>query len=234
MTPILVATSNLFNKIMLSALRKTGFRIARYSSVTASQKLLDTHKFFIDMFAIIEDISGSIIECGFGRGESFMSLTNLAEKNNRKIYGFDSFEGFPNPSVHDDSVRLAKKGQWNVRSLKEPSSQISGWGMARNFRQNNVHLIKGFVENSVPTFSENKDDIALLHIDLDLYQGYKIVLDRLYPNLALGGVICIDEYQEIKWPGSTKAIDEFLTLNPDLKLIKHNSGKHYLINSKSK
>ena len=91
-------------------------------------------------------------------------------------------------------------------------------------------LIKGPVEISVPAFAERKIKIALLYIDLDLYSGYQSVLQNLYPLLASKGVICLDDYGQPKWPGCQKAVDEFLLLNPSLKLIKSEFGKYYIVN----
>ena len=53
----------------------------------------------VDLFRKILDIQGSIVECGVHKGNSlflFSHLSSILEPYNfnRKIFGFDSFEGF--------------------------------------------------------------------------------------------------------------------------------------------
>ena len=55
--------------------------------------------------------------------------------------------------------------------------------------------------------------IALLHLDCDLYNSYKLCLERCWDYVNTGGVILFDEYHQNsleKFPGSKLAIDEFL------------------------
>lgn len=52
--------------------------------------------------------------------------------------------------------------------------------------------------------------IALLHLDVDLYESYKTALDWLWPFVSPGGIVTFDEYRSEAFPGATRAIDEFL------------------------
>ena len=157
----------MFQKMLKGTLRKTGYRISRYYSVPATIKLLAINNYFTDICGMIEEVDGSIVELGFGRGDSFMVLANLSQKNNRVIYGFDSFEGFPNPSVFDVSARKASKGQWSIRTIDEAKKQIASWGLTNTFQFDKIHLVKGFVEDTVPIFASDKTPLALIHINLN-------------------------------------------------------------------
>ncbi len=134
----------MLEKMLKVILRKIGLRISRYYSVPATFKLLEINEYFVDMFGMINEVDGQIVELGFGRGDSFMVLSNLSQKNNRAIYGFDSFEGFPNPSVFDVSARKASKGQWSIRTIEEAKKQIASWGLTDTFQFDKVHLVKRF------------------------------------------------------------------------------------------
>ena len=69
---------------------------------------------------MIEKIPGDIVECGVGRGRSILILATLndllssSESGQRKIYGYDSFAGFPEPTAEDKSARNPKKGEWST------------------------------------------------------------------------------------------------------------------------
>ena len=52
----------------------------------------------------------------FRKTKSFQMLKLLNES--KKIFGFDSFCGFPNPTKEDRSPRNPKKGDWNILSYE--------------------------------------------------------------------------------------------------------------------
>ena len=53
--------------------------------------------------------------------------------------------------------------------------------------RNQVHLIKGFFDE---TLHKYEGKIALLHLDCDLYESYKISLEILYGKVSSGGSSC--------------------------------------------
>lgn len=118
--------------------------------------------------------SGSVLEFGVFRGRSINYLASLLP--NDFIYGFDSFEGFP-----DDG-----RSDWR--------QDFSVDGMPRV--PDNVTLVKGFFDTSLPAFLQEKPDLSplrLLHVDCDLYSSTKVVFDNLSHLLIPGSVIVFDE-----------------------------------------
>lgn len=137
----------------------------------------------------------------------------------RLVYGFDSFEGFPEPSIDDASVRGATKGEYREYTISLVQRALVNAGVT------NVKLVRGFISETAPRFS---DPIALLYIDLDLHGGYKDALTVLAPLVVKGGIIAFDEYGEEKWPGATKAVDEWLEVHPHVLHKSIHSNKYYL------
>ena len=89
-------------------------------------------------------------------------------------------------------------------------------------------MVKGLVQNSLQGFDRK---IAILHVDLDLYDGHVATLTNLFECVAEGGIIMFDEYLErvAKFPGPTKAINKFFgdkvsEIQPD-----EGYGKYYLL-----
>ncbi len=66
----------------------------------------------------------SIVECGIVVGKSFSALAYLAGKSGRNLYGFDTFEGFPEPGPNDSSPRSAKKGNGMFVHFKKQRSKL--------------------------------------------------------------------------------------------------------------
>jgi hypothetical protein len=167
--------------------------------------------YFSRQFEKVRHLAGSVVECGVWRGRSLFILSTLA--NDRTVYAFDSFEGFPNPEggVYDNSVAAAKYHFKNTsaKSVKEfldLSKRISKL-------PNNVQIVPGYFEDTLPQWKEHIGSVALIHLDCDLYESYKTCFANLYPLLVPGGIILFDEYlsgqNTVEWPGAKKAIDEF-------------------------
>ena len=76
-----------------------------------------------------------------------------------------------------------------------------------------IHLIKGWFDKTLPNYEGR---IALLHLDCDLYESYKLSLEILYDKVQPGGIIMFDEYGDVRWPGAIKAIDEFFHDKPEI------------------
>ena len=47
-------------------------------------------------------------------------------------------------------------------------------------------------------------------IDCDLYESYKYTLPKAWENTITGGMIYLDEYYSLKFPGAKIAVDEFI------------------------
>lgn len=211
-------------------LRRFGYKIVRYETIPYNKRMLNNYEVFQHLIKILDDNmveEGALVECGFGYGRSFVVLCHFAVKGKRKIYGIDSFAGFPNVSKFDVSIRNPKKGQWSVRSLAESTRSIDRLGIFSD--GDDFELIKLIfgkkTHNPIPD-----EKIALLHLDLDLYSGYKHALEIFYDQIQCGGIVLFDEYNDVKWPGATLAINEFLeNKNISLDQIKQFQGKHYII-----
>jgi predicted O-methyltransferase YrrM len=75
-----------------------------------------------------------------------------------------------------------------------------------------VELVRGSFDETLPGYAGT---IALLHVDADLYESYRVTLSELWPRLAIGGVVAFDEYDDsAAWPGARRAVDEFLQSLP--------------------
>ena len=131
---------------------------------------------------------GLHLEFGVYRGRSISFCANY--KPDRHFYGFDSFEGFP------------ESFQWN-KNRKYTKGDYSSQGIP-NVPQN-VTLIKGFFEKSLPGWwEENKESIAFINIDCDLYSGCLFVLNCL-DNYIGDTVIRFDEL--CQWSSGSGASD---------------------------
>jgi hypothetical protein len=70
-----------------------------------------------------------------------------------------------------------------------------------------IHFMVGRVEDTVPEGAP--EEIALLRLDTDWYESTSHELRHLYPRLAPGGVLIVDDYGH--WDGCRRAVDEYFS-----------------------
>lgn len=169
--------------------------------------------YFYDLFYQIKEIDGDVVECGVGTGETLFyqaTITKLFNKE-RHIYGFDSFQGLPAPSEEDEPSKSSVESPifpgLFAYTKEYVVKRLLFNGIGAEFLDNRVSLIEGWFPHTFHRY--NGKGIALLHLDVDLYQSYKQALEYFYPKVNRGGIIALDEYQDSCWVGATKAIDEF-------------------------
>lgn len=171
-----------------------------------------------ELYKMIMDLPGDLVECGVFKGASLMQWCAFREllenENSRKIIGFDMFGEFPktkNPG--DDRFRK----EWIEETGNEYMTEKELYDSLKFKNIGNVELIKGdILETIEPYFNKNPySKIALLHIDTDIYEPAKKILETLYDRVVTGGVIIADDYGIA---GETKAIDDFF--GKDLKIKK--------------
>lgn len=170
-----------------------------------------------EIFKLTKKVPGEILEFGVFKGNSlirFLSFRDLIDIKKKRVLGFDAFGSFPKQSIKEDNKfamdhdKLIGKGYTSktiVNVLKK-----------KNFK--NFELIKGDVIKTLPIFlKKNKSlKISFLHLDLDVYEPTKFVLNSLFSKVSKNGVILIDDYGQVK--GATKATNEFLKKYRKLKI----------------
>jgi hypothetical protein len=216
-------------KLIQKILRNFGYKIVNYESLPYSKRIPEIFELFEKITYNLEQnsIRGVYVECGFGFGRSFAVLSHFASRYKRKIYGFDSFEGFPNVLEIDRSERNPKIGEWAVRTYKEAEKMIENLGI---FKFNHEFALKKLIFEEGINSPIPHEKIALLHIDLDLYEGYKYALLTFWDQVQSGGIVVFDEYMLSNWPGATAAINEFLIMeNLSSSELRELNGKHFIV-----
>jgi hypothetical protein len=172
-----------------------------------------------EIFKKILHVKGSIVEGGVYRGNTLMSwalFSAILEPANltRRIYGFDTFSGFPSTSLKDkNKLRKIIKGELSFSCYEELSEIIETYDANRFLGHiNKVELIKGDAEKTIPKFVKDNPHlvVSLLFLDFDLYKPTKAAIEKFYPRIPRGGIIAFDELDNPIWPGETLALLENL------------------------
>lgn len=167
---------------------------------------------------LVQNVEGTIVEIGVGAAKSAKFLCRASKKLGviRDYWGFDSFQGFPNPSKEDQhSIKLGlKKGYFRSHWCKTQEDAIRRIAEFCNYPQKHLHFGEGYFSTELFIQQYDQSSVALLHLDCDLYQSYTVGLNFFYDYVADGAIIAFDEYLDPlnlrEWPGAAKAIDEWL------------------------
>ncbi len=176
-----------------------------HTSIDRLQKILAR----FELFKMITNVPGDIVECGVHKGSGlylFAKLQKLLMPNNeRRIVGFDFFETnreMQFKKTEDQGVLNAHLGKWSSRETI--LGNLSSAGIL------NLELVAGNVIETTKTYAEANLGfrIALLYLDVDNYEGTLGILKNLFPRVVPGGLIVFDEYA-IRGHGESDAVDEY-------------------------
>jgi len=117
--------------------------------------------------------SGEVVELGVRRGTTLRFLAGLWP--DRRILGFDSFEGIPEP--------------WGG----QPRGLYSTGGEMPSMPPN-VSVHPGWFEETLNEVARTGEQLALVHVDCDLRGSTQTALGALAPRIAGGTVLVFDEY----------------------------------------
>ena len=174
-----------------------------------------------EIFKLAIPVKGSIVECGVFRGFGLMSwakLSTILEPENltRRVYGFDTFSGFPSLSEQDASdMADARIDGLAADSFEELGDLISEYDRDRFLGHvPKIELIKGDMAKTVPEFVTTHPHlvVSLLFIDCDLYEPTKIALEHFLPRMPRGALLVFDDLDNPIWPGETSAAIESVGL----------------------
>ena len=170
-------------------------------------------------YVIANNIAGDLVECGVWKGGSCMLIARTLleyDQNDRLLWLYDTFEGMTLPTNEDIEKETGIKGGDLLENIEKNTDKYNMWAYApedivrknmesTKYPSDKIKYIRGKVED---TLNETKpESIALLRLDTDWYESTKAEMDALYPLIAKGGVLIIDDYGHFQ--GARKAIDEY-------------------------
>ena len=167
-----------------------------------------------EVFKIALPVKGSIVECGVFRGFGLMGWAKLSailepENLTRRVYGFDTFEGFPSIAGEDrSSFTDACPGDLSANCYDELIDLVREYDRDRFLGHiPKVELIRGDIARTAPEFMLSHPHlvVSLLYLDADLYEPTKTALETFLPRMPKGSVLAFDELDNPIWPGETLA-----------------------------
>ncbi len=172
------------------------------------------------------NIKGAFVETGTwtGGASAFSLLSMMRNSYELTYWGFDSFEGMPQPTENDDKKSLDWAGNNPGILNNADRDSCLEYLLDTGYDEGKINLIKGWFNDTLPVYKSDIGPIAILRLDGDFYESTKVPLTELYSQVENGGIVIIDDYGT--FAGCKKAIDEFV---PDQDIIYAENGVHFFI-----
>jgi hypothetical protein len=154
-----------------------------------------------------ERIPGDVIEAGIWRGGTvaFMrGYLNVRGEVERRVVGADSFQGLPPARELPDLATVVKAREALIVGRDTVEAMLRRYGL-----RDGVELVEGWFAETLSTLKDRT--WAVVRIDADLYASTRDALTALYPTLAPGGVLILDDYGT--WKPCRTAVDEYRALH---------------------
>ena len=179
--------------------------------------------FIHDLYRKIIEVPGVIVEFGVRWGNNlalFESLRGIHEpfNHNRKIIGFDTFEGFTSVHEKDGTADIVTLGAYKVTdhyeeylekilAYHEQESPISHIKKHQLVKGDAIVEVEKYFKASPETI------VAFAYFDFDLYEPTRRCLEVIKNHITKGTVIAFDELNDHDFPGETLALKEVFGLD---------------------
>jgi O-methyltransferase len=151
-------------------------------------------------------VPGDLMETGVWRGGAAISMRAILKVHGdttRTVWAADSFQGQPWPDAerypHDAGDRFWALDLMKV-SLPEVKRNFERYGLL----DGQVQFLEGWFRDTLPNAPVQQ--LAVLRLDGDMYESTMEALCALYPRLAIGGYLIVDDYA---LPNCRAAVEDF-------------------------
>jgi O-methyltransferase len=168
----------------------------------------------------LRNVPGGIIEIGVWRGGSgALMAARCAELGiDVPVHLCDTWTGIVKTTAEDPYYHDGKHDDTSKAIVEE---LVGRMGLT-----DRVRLLQGIFPDDTADQVE-AETFRLVHIDVDVYQGAKDILEYAWPRLSQNGIVVFDDFGCAATPGVTKLVEEQRGLED--RLVIHNANGHALL-----
>jgi O-methyltransferase len=167
-----------------------------------------------------ETLGGGILEVGVWRGGTGALMAKRAQlaAANDPVYLCDTFEGVVKAGAHDTTYKGGEHAD---------TAQHMVDGLVRRLDLKNVRILKGIFPEETAHLVDPGARFRLCHIDVDVYESAKDVMDWIWDRMVPGGIVVYDDYGFSVCEGITKYVNE--QVDETDRLVLHNLNGHAIV-----
>ncbi|MGH3040319.1 MAG: TylF/MycF/NovP-related O-methyltransferase [Gaiellaceae bacterium] len=158
--------------------------------------------------SVVRDgVEGDLIEAGTWRGGATILMRATLDSigaDDRTVWLADSFQGFPDPEGEGTSADRKLHPLSGIDFLAARLDDVRAH-FARFDLAQGVEFVPGFFEDTLPGLGDRR--WSVVRLDGDTYDATRLALESLYPGLAAGGYLIVDDYGFIE--ACRRAVDDF-------------------------
>jgi O-methyltransferase len=186
-----------------------------------SNTFVDKYRCY-ELWTLVEQskkLEGALIEIGVWRGGTGALIAKQALRCGIKdrVYLCDTFRGIVKVSDQDSTY---KGGEHADTSRGIVEQLVATLGL------DNVTILEGIFPDQTAQLIE-EERFRFCHIDVDVYDSAKGIVEWVWDKMVVGGIIVYDDYGFEACDGITKYVEEQIAC-PD-RLVMHNLNGHALI-----
>ena len=151
---------------------------------------------------MLNNVTGNLAELGVYKGEFAKRLNFLFP--DRKLYLFDTFQGFEKKDVETEVAAGFSTGEQN---FSDTSVDLV---LSKMVNAANCIVKKGFFPD---TANGIEDRFCFVSLDADVYEPIYAGLSFFYPRLEKGGYIFVHDFNNDGYNGVRKAVVDFCFQN---------------------
>jgi len=162
-----------------------------------------------------EGLEGDILEVGAWRGGTGGLLASRARdlEFSSTVFLCDTFTGVVKTGKEDKSYSGGEHSDTSVPVVE---------GLMKRLKVDNVSILRGiFPEDTGDSIADRT--FRFCHIDVDVYQSGKGVLDWVWPRLAIGAIVVFDDFGFPSTRGIAQLVHEE-EVRPDLVCVQNING----------
>ena len=165
-------------------------------------------------------LQGALVEIGVWRGGTGALIAKSAELNGIKdtLYLCDTFEGVVKAGLKDSRYEGGEHANTSIKIVEELIFQ--------KLKMSNIKILQGIFPDETAKFV-NEDKFRFCHIDVDVYQSAKDIVDWIWPKITVGGIIVFDDYGFRTCDGITKLVNE--ERGGEDRIVIHNLNGHAVV-----
>jgi O-methyltransferase len=185
--------------------------------------LVDKYRCF-ELWKLVEESAklekGSIIEIGVWRGGTGALMAAQAKNCGirDKVFLCDTFEGVVKTGQSDSHYQDGEHSDTSRQTVEDL--------VFSKMKLDNVEILEGIFPDQTGHRVENLA-FRFCHIDVDVYQSAKDIVDWIWDKMVRGGIIVYDDYGFSRCDGITKYVEEQRGCGD--RLVIHNLNGHAIV-----
>jgi O-methyltransferase len=193
-----------------------------YSSIEGFT-LVDKYRCF-ELWKLVEQSAklknGSIIEIGVWRGGTGALIAKQAKNCGieDRVFLCDTFAGVVKAGANDSIYNNGEHADTNRQSVEE--------FILTKMNLDNIEILEGIFPEQTGSLVEDMQ-FRFCHIDVDVYQSAKDIVDWIWNKMVPGGIMIYDDYGFDSCDGITKYVEEQMMCKD--RLIIHNLNGHAIV-----